>query len=105
VDPREACHLVLAHSCSTQDLGRTFDDQESVYQVSDSVEMMSQNKVAISIYSLIVAIQLLYEACCGIWIIIIGEIDYGMIFMDCFSRVFQWENVMATWQLFFKGDE
>ena len=26
-------------------------------------------------------------------IMIIGEIDYGMVFMDCYGRLFQWEDM------------
>ncbi|CAG8616392.1 3827_t:CDS:2 [Ambispora gerdemannii] len=33
-------------------------------------------------------------------IIIIGETEYGMIFLDCYGRVFQWENMSQTlWPL------
>jgi len=33
-------------------------------------------------------------------IIIIGKIDCGMIFLDCYSRVFLWENMSQTlWPL------
>ncbi|CAG8649057.1 11_t:CDS:2 [Paraglomus brasilianum] len=33
-------------------------------------------------------------------IIIIGKTDYGMIFLDCYSRVFLWENMSRTlWPL------
>ena len=26
-------------------------------------------------------------------IIIIGELDYGMVFLDCYGRLFQWEDM------------
>jgi hypothetical protein len=28
--------------------------------------------------------------------IVIGEIDYGMVFMDCYSRLFQWEDTVCV---------
>jgi len=34
-------------------------------------------------------------------IIIIGELNYGMVFMDCFGRVFQWEDMLQMlWPLY-----
>ncbi|RGB43485.1 hypothetical protein C1646_661403 [Rhizophagus diaphanus] len=128
--PRGMCHLVHAHPCLTQELRSTLDDQETVYQVSDRVENDVPQQGSDCVQMVVdtfaneqicrqVASTLGYELpidsrdpkklTCYMkqiaefrfnHIIVIGEIDYGMVFMDCFGRVFHWEDMLQMlWPL------
>ena len=128
--PREACHLVHAHPCPTHESGGPFDNQESMCLVSESVgkDVLQQGcsdilmvvdtfangqvrrRVASTYgYELPIDSRDPIKLDCYIkhvaefgfnHIIIIGELDYGMVFMDCFGRVFHWEDMLQMlWPL------
>ncbi|CAG8704961.1 7357_t:CDS:2, partial [Ambispora leptoticha] len=113
---KEPCHYVLAHPGSG-----TKDDQESLTQVSkyeDQNGALCDNKLLVvdtfendsdrrNLASFIgcelpsdsgdpkgLQLYMMWAAKFGFnHIIIIGEIDYGMIFLDCYGRVFLWEDM------------
>src|SRR6266542_305297 len=116
--------------CPTRELGKYLDNHESVYQMPDCVEndvrqqgcnntLMVVDTFANEQLRHQVASTFGYELpnnsrdpielICYMkpvaefgfnHIIFIGEIHYGMIFMDCFGRLFQWEDMLQMlWPL------
>ncbi|RIB18534.1 hypothetical protein C2G38_2036830 [Gigaspora rosea] len=119
--PTKPCHYVLAHSSLTQDTRGTTDDQGSMSLVSKYDEQndafcnntfmvvdtyandSDRRKIASFIGCELpsdsgdpkgLELYMMWVAKFGFnHIIIIGEIDYGMIFLDCYGRVFLWEDM------------
>ncbi|CAJ0754046.1 5374_t:CDS:2 [Entrophospora sp. SA101] len=114
------CRLVLAHPCITEEARKTIEDLRSMSQMSKRIEQdeslrnntlmvvdtfkdeSSRRHLASSIgcelpvdsddpkeltYYMTNVAQFGFDH-----IIIIGEIENGMIFLDCYGRVFQWEE-------------
>ncbi|CAG8637672.1 692_t:CDS:2 [Paraglomus brasilianum] len=114
------CRLVLAHPCITEETRRTIEGLRSMSQMSERIEQdeslrnntlmvvdtfkdeSSRRHLATSIgcdlpvnsddpkeltYYMTNVAQFGFDH-----IIIIGEIENGMIFLDCYGRVFQWEE-------------
>ncbi|CAG8655468.1 23998_t:CDS:2, partial [Gigaspora rosea] len=117
---KKPCHFVLAHPCITEETRRTIEDLRTMSQMSDRIEQdeslrnstlmvvdtfkdeSSRRHLASSIgcellvnsddpkeltYYMTNVAQFGFDH-----IIIIGEIENGMIFLDCYGRVFQWEE-------------
>ncbi|CAG8588456.1 11132_t:CDS:2 [Ambispora leptoticha] len=121
--PTKPCCFVFAHPCPTKGRG-TNGDQESMSQVSkcdEQNEAFCNNTLMVvdtfvndtdrrHLASFIgcelpsdsgdpkgLKLYILWVAKFGFnHIIIIGEIDYGMIFLDCYGRVFMWEDMMQV---------
>ncbi|CAG8711677.1 hypothetical protein GLOIN_2v1789327 [Rhizophagus irregularis DAOM 181602=DAOM 197198] len=100
---REACRLVHTHPCPTYESGRQIENQGSML-----VETFSNEQVCYQVASsygyklptdscnpreLVSYIKQVAEFGFN-HIIIIGELDYGMAFMDCFGRLFQWDDML-----------
>ncbi|CAB5131585.1 unnamed protein product [Rhizophagus irregularis] len=100
---REACRLVHTHPCPTYESGRQVENQGSML-----VETFSNEQVCYQVASsygyklptdscnpreLVSYIKQVAEFGFN-HIIIIGELDYGMAFMDCFGRLFQWDDML-----------
>jgi hypothetical protein len=121
--PNEACRLVHPHPTPVQGIGTTFNDQESVSIMSkcgkNDVSQQGRNSLLMVVDTFVseqdrcrIASTFGYNlpynsrdpkkltdymkqiAKFGFnHIIIIGEIDYGMVFMDCYGRLFLWEDM------------
>ncbi|CAB4384459.1 unnamed protein product [Rhizophagus irregularis] len=98
---REAYHLVHAHSCPTYKSGRQVENQGSMfcYQVASSYGYKLPTD-SCNPRELVSYIKQVAEFGFN-HIIIIGELDYGMAFMDCFGRLFQWDDMLQMlWPLY-----
>ncbi|RIA83463.1 hypothetical protein C1645_833798 [Glomus cerebriforme] len=115
--PQKMCHLVHADSCFTSKGISTIKNPTTMSQVqlceekngktlhyNDSlilVDVFEDNSHIATLINYEVLDsdlkELIYHIKCVAnfgfdHIIIIGETDYGMIFLDCYGRVFLWEN-------------
>ncbi|GET63214.1 hypothetical protein GLOIN_2v1488653 [Rhizophagus irregularis DAOM 181602=DAOM 197198] len=122
--PREACHLVHAYPCPVKNQVSMCLASESVENdvlqqdcknILMVVETFSNKQVCRRVASsygyklpadscdpreLVSYIKQVAEFGFN-HIIIIGELDYGMAFMDCFGRLFQWDDMMLMlWPLY-----
>ncbi|CAB4384492.1 unnamed protein product [Rhizophagus irregularis] len=122
--PREACRLVYAHPCPVKNQVSMCLASESVENdvlqrdckdILMVVETFSNEQVCRQVASsygyklpadscdpreLVSYIKQVAEFGFN-HIIIIGELDYGMAFMDCFRRLFQWDVMMLMlWPLY-----
>ncbi|RIA86435.1 hypothetical protein C1645_829301 [Glomus cerebriforme] len=115
----ERCHFIFAHSYSAQEDASAINDQTSMLQISarnenDSSPSISDNlsilvdtfenksRIATFIGRKILTnsepedLTAEYIECIAEFgfnhIIIIGEVDFGIIFLDCYERVFKWDD-------------
>ncbi|CAG8453066.1 14394_t:CDS:2 [Acaulospora morrowiae] len=122
--PMKPCCFVFAHPCPTQEVRKTIESHESMFQVSKCErqdEALCKNKLVVVVTfanksdrhhlaSFIgcelpkdgddpkeLELYIQWVAKFGFdHIIIIGEINYGMVFLDCYGRVFMWEDMMQV---------
>lgn len=118
--PSQPCRLVHAYSRSTQGTSRTIECQESVSHLQDCEKMncfslaSNNSLILVDTFEKSVRSQIATFMSCEALtntdpkelayyianvaelgfdhIIYIGEAEYGMLFLDCYSRVFLWED-------------
>ncbi|RGB32794.1 hypothetical protein C1646_762440 [Rhizophagus diaphanus] len=78
------CRLVLPHPNPAQEVGPTSYDQELVSIISNCGKNDISSQGCSD--SLMVVETFVREQD------LIGEVDYGMVFMDCYGRLFHWED-------------